>query len=270
MLSMKHDKKPWQSRSSNDPGKELIALEAVGFSRTEALVYTKLLELGATTAGPLVRRAGLHRQLVYSALESLEEQGIVSHALRNGRKVFSAARPDTVLQRENERMRELELVMPFLQSLATGSPDPLHVDILRGRDQFIRRLMLIVDSAARSDGIIRAFAPVRDTDVYSFVGADYERYIDYCKKMKVRKHFIIPASASSSEYPKRLLKERGTTVRFFESGLSLPTATIMTPEVISIDLFGREVVSIMIWNKTIAKSFLDHFRVMWKTARARQ
>ncbi len=264
---MKDDKMSLQSSASKERGKELTVLEGIGFSRTEALVYTKLLGLGATTAGPLVRRAGLHRQLVYSALASLEEQGLVSHAIRNGRKVFSAARPDTVLQRENERMRELELVMPFLQSLATGSPDPLHVDILRGRDQFVRRLMLIVDSAARCDGIIRAFAPVRDTQVYSFVGADYERYIEYCKKKKVKKRFIIPASASSSEYPKRLLKERGSTVRFVESGLSLPTATIMTPEVVSIDLFGQEVVSIMIWNKTIAKSFLDHFAVMWKAAK---
>ncbi len=32
-------------------------------------------------------------------------------------------------------------------------------------------------------------------------------------------------------------------------------------------LFGEEVVSIMIWNKTIAKSFLEHFAIMWRSAR---
>lgn len=245
---------------------ELVALEGVGFSRLEARVYTELLALGATTAGPLVRRIKRHRQLVYTALATLEEQGFVSHAVRNGRKVFSAARPSTLLQREAERMRELELVVPLLQSLATRSPDPLHVDILRGREQFIRRLMLVVDSAARTDGTIRAFAPVRDTEVYSLVGPDYDRYITYCQKKKVRKHFVIPSAAASSEYPRRLLKERGSTVRIVEAGLSLPTATIMTPELISLDLFGEEVVSIMIWNKTIAKSFLEHFAIMWRAA----
>lgn len=245
---------------------ELAALEGVGFSRIEALVYTELLAIGATTAGPLVRRVKLHRQLVYTALATLEEQGFVSHAIRNGRKVFSAAKPDALLQREAERMRELELVIPLLQSLATRSPDPLHVDILRGREQFIRRLMLVVDSAARTDGTIRAFAPVRDTEVYSLVGSDYDRYISYCKKKKVRKHFVIPSSAATSEYPRRLLRERGSTVRIIDAGLSLPTATIMTPELISLDLFGQEVVSIMIWNKTIAKSFLEHFAIMWRAA----
>lgn len=64
-----------------------------------------------------MRRVKRHRQLVYNALATLEEQGFVSHAVRNGRKVFSAARPSTLLQRETERMRELELVVPLLQSL---------------------------------------------------------------------------------------------------------------------------------------------------------
>jgi sugar-specific transcriptional regulator TrmB len=255
-------KKPLASELTD----QLSALTGVGFTQREAIVYTHLLELGATTAGPLVRKTALHRQLVYAALESLEEQGFVSHSIRNGRMVFSAARPNTVLQRESQRIRDLELAIPFFEALATGSPDPLHVDILRGREQFIRRLMLIVDSAARTDGLIRAFAPVKDTHVYSIVGADYERYVEYCRVKRVRKHFIIPSLASSSEYPKRLLRERGCSVRLITSGLSLPTATIITPEVISIDLFGQEVVSIMIWNKMIAKSFLDTFSVMWKSA----
>jgi hypothetical protein len=33
------------------------------------------------------------------------------------------------------------------------------------------------------------------------------------------------------------------------------------------DLFSQEVVSIMIWNKTIARSFLENFSVMWRSAR---
>jgi sugar-specific transcriptional regulator TrmB len=243
---------------------ELSALESFGFSKRQARVYRDLLALGPSTAGPIVRKSGLHRQFVYSALAELEDLGFVSHALSRGRKVFGAARPDTLLHREAERMRELELVVPLLQSLAKTSHDELHVDVVKGREQFLRRLMQVVDSAARGDGIIRAIASVRDYDIYAVLGDSYHDYVRYCRSKRVKKRFIVPSAAISQAYERRLSRERGATIRVSDSGLALPTSTIITSELVAMDLFSHEIVSVMIWNKTIAKSFLEQFSAMWK------
>lgn len=251
----------------NSYGSELSALESFGFTKYQAKVYRELVALGPSTAGPIVRRTRLHRQFVYAALSELEELGFVSYATSRGRKVFSAARPETLLDREAERLRDLEKVVPILQGLAKSSQDTLHVDIIKGKEQFFRRLIQVVDSAARGDGVIRAIASVRDSDIYSVLGDRYLEYARYCRAKKVRKHFIIPSAAITREYQERLSRERGTIIKVLDSRITSPTSTIITSELVTMDLFSQEVVSIMIWNKTIARSFLENFSVMWRSAR---
>jgi sugar-specific transcriptional regulator TrmB len=252
----------------NSYNSELSALESFGFTKYQAKVYRELVVLGPSTAGPIVRRTGLHRQFVYAALSDLEELGFVSYATSRGRRVFSAARPDTLLERERERLRDVEKVVPILQGLAKSSQDSMHVDVIKGKEQFFRRLIQVVDSAARGDGVIRAIASVRDTDIYSVLGDRYLEYAKYCRDKKVRKHFIVPGAAITGEYKDRLSRERGTIIKVSDSRITLPTSTIITSELVTIDLFSQEVVSIMVWNKTIAKSFLESFSVMWKSATA--
>lgn len=246
---------------------ELTALESFGFTRHQSRVFRELTALGPTTAGPLVKRVRLHRQFVYSALDELEEQGFVFHVMKNGRKVFSAARPETLLQRETERLRAIQLAVPILQKLSLKGGDPLHIEVLHGRDEFIRRLYTLIDSAARGDGIMRGIAAVRDVDVYAVIGEAYQDYVDYAKKLRIKKRFIAPATSASRSYQERLAKERGAELRVLPSGISIPTSTFVTPELVVLDIFGPEVISIMIWNRTIAKGFMEHFAVLWKSAK---
>ena len=46
-------------------------LAKLGFSENEAGVYLALIELGKARAGKIIRITGLHRNLVYQALEKL-------------------------------------------------------------------------------------------------------------------------------------------------------------------------------------------------------
>lgn len=246
---------------------ELFALESFGFSRHQARVFRELTALGPTTAGPLVKRVRLHRQFVYSALDELEEQGFVSHVIKNGRKVFSAARPETLLDRATERMRAIQLAVPILQKLSPKGDDPLHIEVQHGRDEFIRRLYTLLDSAARCDGIMRGIAAVRDVDVYAIIGEAYQDYVNYTKKLKVKKRIIAPATSASKGYQERLSREKGAELRVLPTGISIPTSTFITPELVILDIFGSDVVSIMIWNRTIAKGFMDHFAVLWNSAK---
>lgn len=246
--------------------KELEAtLEDFGFSKTQSSVYLNLLALGPSTAGPLVRKTKLHRQLVYSALEYLESEKFVSVVVKNNRKVFAPTRPEYLVEKEKERMRRMELSIPLLQSLVPKANSQFNVDVMRGKEEFKRKLFALVDSAARTDKIVRVIGDVRDVDVYEAIGSSYSEYKQYAKEKKVKKRLIAPKSSVTSLYKERFLKEVGSELRISDLS-SMPTSTAVTSEVVVFDIFSDEVTSIMIWNQTIAKSFKNHFDTLWKAA----
>ncbi len=250
----------------NEQAELLETIKGCGLNLMQSKVYLNLLNLGPSTAGPLVRKIGAHRQLVYSALDFLESQGLVSHTIKNNRKVFNPARPETLLEKESMRVHKLKLAMPKLQNLMSQGSSKLDVDVLKGKHDFIRRLFTLVDSAAKSDGIIRILADVRDVDVYAVIGDFYEEYKKYQKAKKVKKRLIAPESSITKEYHEKFVKEIGSVLRISKSAISIPTAICFTKELVVFDIFSEDVVSLMIWNKTIAESFKSHFESLWKSA----
>src|SRR3989442_9314321 len=57
------------------------ALQRIGLSRYEALVFVNLARAGATTAGDVARVSGVNRVQTYRALEGLEARGVVEVTL---------------------------------------------------------------------------------------------------------------------------------------------------------------------------------------------
>src|SRR2546425_11865823 len=57
------------------------ALQRLGLSRYEALVFVNLARAGGATAGDLARASGGNRGQTYRALESLEARGLVEVTL---------------------------------------------------------------------------------------------------------------------------------------------------------------------------------------------
>ncbi len=244
----------------------LETLQDFGFSVIHSKIYLNLLRLGPTTAGPLVKKVGLHRQLVYSGLEQLESRNFVTQGVRNNRKIFSACRPEILLQKEKERLRKLQLSIPKMQQLIPVSNSNLHVETLTGKEEFVRRIFTLVDSAARTDGIIRMIADVRDVDVYATLGPYYEEYKKYLRAKKVKKKLIAPASSISKAYEEGFKKEVGSELKISKTSISSPIGICFTKEVLTFDIFSEDVVSVMIWNSTITKSFDSHFKTLWQAA----
>lgn len=242
-------------------------LRNIGLSSNESTVYLELLKLGPSNAGPIVRKCKIHRQLVYSALEKLESKKLITISVKNNRKLFNAARPENLLDLENEKLRKLQVNIAKMKKLIPKSNSSIHVDVLNGKEEFLRRLFLLVDSAARTDNIIRMIADVRDVDVYAALGEYYDDYNKYLKLKKVRKKLIAPRSSISSAYRERLKKESGSEIRISDDSISSPSGICFTKEVVAFDIFSEDVLSLLVWNTTIAKSFDNHFNTLWKAAK---
>ena len=99
-------------------------LERLGLTRHESRVYLALLELGSTNAGPIIAKTKLHRQIVYSALESLIDKGIVTFVVEKNRRYFQAADPEQFKEWFKEEEKEIdERRKEFERLLPEGHPD---------------------------------------------------------------------------------------------------------------------------------------------------
>ncbi len=99
-------------------------LQKLGLNKHEASIYLAALSLGPCTASQLANYVNMKRTTVYSALEGLIKQGIVSETFANKKKLFKAEKPEK-LEKLTKRIRRqainaelvLESILPGLTKL---------------------------------------------------------------------------------------------------------------------------------------------------------
>ena len=83
-------------------------LESIGLTRSDIKVYTALLELGSSTTGPIVDKAGVTSSKIYEILDRLMQTGLVSYIIQGKTKYFEAASPERITDYVNEKKESLE------------------------------------------------------------------------------------------------------------------------------------------------------------------
>ena len=73
-------------------------LQQLGFSPNEITVYLYLIENGKSRAGKIIELTGLHRNLVYTSLESLLKKKLVSKLTSRGVAEFIPNNPESILE----------------------------------------------------------------------------------------------------------------------------------------------------------------------------
>jgi DNA-binding transcriptional regulator GbsR (MarR family) len=89
-------------------------LEKIGLSRNVAKVYAVLIESQEMRAGEIVKKLGMHRHLVYTALDELESKKLISRTQKAGVARFTLLHPrhllDEVKKTEQVAVHLIELV----------------------------------------------------------------------------------------------------------------------------------------------------------------
>lgn len=99
------------------------ALAELGFQETEARFYLAALELGGAPVKEVAGKAGISRTNAYDVFQRLRGQGLVSEVSSGASKSLSvvAAPPTKLLSMFEDRKRQLQGLMPELNSLHVGS-----------------------------------------------------------------------------------------------------------------------------------------------------
>lgn len=246
-----------------DLTKDLLKFD---LTRNEAAVYAALLSLGTSKASGIIRKTKLHRMLIYTALDSLIERRLVSVAHKSGVRLFQAADPVVLKEYAKELANVASELVPALRELQHERGEVVATQTFIGHEGLVTAMSEVVESAARSkDKIIRILGGAPAGYAYEAFGKWYPEYVRLVAKKKVKKMLISPSRTVAGFSNFR--KEKNTELRTMDQGLSSPTYTRITDEMVSIEIYKPQLVTIHIRNKAIAQSYIEFFDLLWKTAK---
>lgn len=240
-------------------------LLSLGFSDNEIRVYLVLLKSGLSQAGPIVKEAKLHRMLVYNALDTLVREGLAQVTRKKSIKLFSANDPQILIEKSRHLFEATQQIVPELHKLHQTSGSDIDIRTLVGVEGFQTNLQEVVESAAKqTNKEMCIIGGAKDVDFYDAIGDWYIPYTKLLDKKGVSKKLLAPSSFSSA-FKKKFAAEKGTELRTLPQGLSSPTYTRITKEIVSIEIYKPHIVIIQIRNRAIAQAYLDSFALLWKS-----
>tara|TARA_Y100000310_G_scaffold153042_1_gene152481 strand:+ start:60 stop:494 length:435 start_codon:yes stop_codon:yes gene_type:complete len=74
-------------------------LSEIGLTKSEIDVYISLLDMGISTTGPIIKRAGIASGKAYLILDKLAKKGLVTYSIETGKKNYKATDPSILKNR---------------------------------------------------------------------------------------------------------------------------------------------------------------------------
>lgn len=113
-------------------------LKNLGLEEKEVDIYLALLELGEATVLEISRKSNIKRSTAYVILESLEKKGFVTKTIKGKKTFFISQHPRKLAAEAEIRLKELQEVMPQMESLFRGAGDRPRVMIYEGKEDLDR------------------------------------------------------------------------------------------------------------------------------------
>ena len=237
-------------------------LREVGFSEAESKVYLVLLETGASSAGTVIKKAGLHRATTYQVLQRLQEKGAVSSVIDGGRHVFSAASPRRLLDIMKEKEARLAKAVPALEAMLLKKSEQQDVKVYRGAEGLRTVLNTIL-------GEVGAGGEYCDFGVsgmlHDIMGSYWHTWQGAKRKKRINSYVIF--NEEVKKHP-TLLKEYHGKYRFYPKEYPSVTDTFIYKDSVALMLWtAKPPIAIVIKSRENAQSYRNQFWLLWKQAK---
>ncbi len=235
-------------------------LRQLGFTPNQSLVYLSLFKTGEAKAGALIKQTGLHRNLVYVALQELIERKLVVVSQLRGVAVYKALSASRLLGDVQEKERVAKQVIEEL-ALFAGKSSKQEIVVYEGIDEF-RRHVLHTFSTVKSGGMIRylGISP-RWYDIVGYSLAEDIFAIQQEKKVKMRA-LAQRIDLKDREFAK---KAKGLVEAKISPLIAGDTSGIeILDNRISIRSFIEPYFVVEITHPQLAKNYQNHFDFLWK------
>lgn len=230
-------------------------LRQLGFTPNQADVYLALLDLGQTKAGPIVSRLGIHRHIIYRALDDLLAKKMVGKIIKRGVAYFNAANPEPLQQ---EFKNQYELARQVTKRLKTHVRlTPTEVSVLAGKSGLVNLYRLLINAGENIYVLGGKF------EIINRLKGDAAIWEKMFVRRKV-KHFVLAQGETKISRWRRELGE----IRFLPKSFpATPHVIWIAGDIVAQVLWEDQETFIVIKNKRIAESYRHYFRLLWSRAR---
>ena len=236
-----------------------------GLSKNEATIYLFLLKNPYITTGPIIKETGIANSRVYESINSLISKGLVTYTVQKDGKYFDASPPEKFLEKEEERRKKIEEIVPELKKLKTKTEFRTNTAVFEGFEGFKTAFKKIIDDCPKQETIyILGFSeqPYATKSLRTFLT---NMNLKSAKK-KQRLKILLDSSAKQT-LGKDREKEKYTQVKYMPEGYISPGAIDIFQDYVYIFLWEEKPFVFMIKNERIAESFKQYFWFLWKIAK---
>lgn len=246
------------------------ALKNAGLSDNEVFVYLSLLSISQSSAKIIIEKTKLHRQLVYDALNSLIEKGLVSFILEGKKKLFKASEPMQIINLFEDKEKEIEkqkkdfmILLPKLESIKNNTREKQDATVYKGNKGI---KFLLDDMIREKKEILTIGASDLSAESYSY-HLQFNLPKFHALREKNKTPYKILLSEELKNRAKELNKLKYTESRILGKEFTSNSSVNVYGNKVSIILWGSEPFGILITSEEIAKSQTKHFDILWNIAK---
>ena len=110
------------------------SLLKIGLTKTEAEIYLQLIKKGSLTTIDISKETKIHRRTIYDNLNILANKGLVTFYIENNVKYFQPNNPEVLRKKEEEKIEEIDSILPELNKYYSNQKKNPQVEVLKGID----------------------------------------------------------------------------------------------------------------------------------------
>ncbi len=231
------------------------ALREFGLSEKEIGVYLALLPLGTVSLQRVVKKLEYPRTTVYNTINQLIEKGLVSKIEIKGVSNFTAADPEKLSKKLQEKKDLIDAILPDLKELKANIKDISSVEIYEG---FKGVYTLLTD----------VFAKKQQTYYFGgYAGAlEILKHIpNHARMMRLEKK--IPAKIVIAPLDEEIFHDKQyqklTKMRFLDSMKDFPVMILLYGNNTAIHTVKGDLIGIIIRNKEVTQAMKIIFNMYW-------
>lgn len=240
-------------------------LMELGLSKNEATIYLFLLKNPNITTGLIIKETRISNSRVYESLNSLIFKGLITYTVQKDGKYFNASPPEKFLEKEEERKKQIEEIVPELKKLKIEKSFKTNTAVYEGFEGFKTAFKKIIEDCPRRTTIhILGFSEQQYSNESLRIFLTNMNLKSLQKKQKLK---ILLDSSVKETLGKDREKEKHTEVRYMPKGYISPGAIDVFQDYVYIFLWEEKPFVFMIKNERVAESFKQYFNFLWKIAK---
>ena len=245
---------------------DMSSLKEAGLTDGETKVYMALLELGASTTGPVIKKSGIARSIIYEILERLLEKGLISYIVKEKTKHYRAAEPGKILEyiderdkRLHENKQKVEKMLPGLAALtesAKGSAAQIY-EGFKGIQTAHEHLYLKLKRG--EEYVTLGISPFQEDKYHAYWQRDHVRRA----KAGIKCRLLFNKGTDPAILRNRN-SYKGCDARYMPTPIQTPAWTMVYRDTMVTVLQSKKGMAVEIVNQEIADSFRAYFEDFWK------